>query len=69
MNMSLKKIERFKVFSGTLLDRFEGYWNEGRFVLVNADIATKRSGCVMTMDVNEARELIDALQKFVAVNE
>lgn len=65
----------FKPFSSTMLERFGAYWNAGRFVLTSVKFFNEggksymRHGAVFTLDVEDARELIDALQKFVAVNE
>jgi len=59
----------FQVFASPLLDRFEAYEDSGRFVLRNHDVVGTNSGVLFTLDTDEAADLIDALQKFIAVNQ
>ena len=72
---AMKTTKPFKPFSSSMLERFGAYWNAGRFVLTSVRFFNQTGksymshGAVFTLSVDDARELIDALQKFVAANE
>jgi len=66
--MSLRKVSDFKVFSDPMLDRFTARWGSQRFTLIDQE-GTLIESIVFTIAPDDAREMIDALQKFIAAVE
>jgi hypothetical protein len=56
----------FRIFANPMLDRFWARWRKGYFTLLCKRVHMDR---VMILTPDDARDLIDALQKFLAVNE
>lgn len=63
--MSLTSVPKFKVFSNPHLERITARWNS-MFTISSTGLEDKP---LFAMTPDDARELIDALQKFIAARE